>query len=421
MAILVASISGPQYIYPTYGTSLATKFQWTALQNSVVSTACFMGVSFSGPLCSWLIERFGFKSTLRLSALIGFFGNFMLAQTYRGVLASHFQLCAIYLVLTGFASSAAYLCALDSQSHNFRHHRGMAMGFTSATLGLCGLIFSQINDYFFKAENGGNDDTSVYQFLVFLSIVTSTGMLIPSFILGPLPDSSSDLHGIDEVVYQDISSYNPSDFDLTMDDDACSSNPTLVDDDDDDDNDTNNNIKDDTPLLLANNMIYKPTNYVQDVPVPETCEQSSISGLALFTHPISLTLFLALFVTLGVGYVYLASLGQILLSLPQGTISNPQHVRNTHVSLFSIANCAARAVFGTLSDVLKNQYGIHRLWLYWAGLLGLILAQLYLVMVVSSADALIPCTVGMALVYGLAFGVAPAATAEFGTEVSSSR
>ena len=60
-ALIVASVSGPQYIYPTYGTSLSERFNWTGLQNSFVSTACFVGVSFSGPLCAWMIENLGIK------------------------------------------------------------------------------------------------------------------------------------------------------------------------------------------------------------------------------------------------------------------------------------------------------------------------------------------------------------------------
>jgi hypothetical protein len=62
-----------------------------------------------------ILKTLSNTSTLRLSAFFGFFGNFLLAQTYYGTLPSHFQLCAMYLVLTGFSSSAAYLCALDSQ------------------------------------------------------------------------------------------------------------------------------------------------------------------------------------------------------------------------------------------------------------------------------------------------------------------
>lgn len=58
-ALIVALVSGPQYIYPTFGTSLDERFNWSALENSFVSTACFVGVSFSGPLCSWMIEHLG--------------------------------------------------------------------------------------------------------------------------------------------------------------------------------------------------------------------------------------------------------------------------------------------------------------------------------------------------------------------------
>ena len=60
-ALAVANISGPQYIYPTFGTSLAEKFQWNGLENSMVSTATFVGVSFSGPLCAWMVENLGIK------------------------------------------------------------------------------------------------------------------------------------------------------------------------------------------------------------------------------------------------------------------------------------------------------------------------------------------------------------------------
>lgn len=60
-ALLVASVSGPQYVYPTFGTSLNDRFNWTALENSIVSVSIFLGVSFSGPLCAWMIENLGIK------------------------------------------------------------------------------------------------------------------------------------------------------------------------------------------------------------------------------------------------------------------------------------------------------------------------------------------------------------------------
>lgn len=60
-AIFLANVSGPQYVFPTFGPSLATRFHWSSMENSVVGTAVFVGVSFSGPLCAWLVEHLGFR------------------------------------------------------------------------------------------------------------------------------------------------------------------------------------------------------------------------------------------------------------------------------------------------------------------------------------------------------------------------
>lgn len=53
--------------------------------------------------------------TLRVAAMLIFFGPFLVAQTYAGRLPNSFVLCTIYLVCMGFAGAAAYMCALDSQ------------------------------------------------------------------------------------------------------------------------------------------------------------------------------------------------------------------------------------------------------------------------------------------------------------------
>ncbi|CDS05417.1 hypothetical protein LRAMOSA07945 [Lichtheimia ramosa] len=350
-AILVANMSGPQYVYPSFGTSLAAKFNWTALQNSLVSTASFIGVSFSGPLCAWLVERFGIRGTLRLSGLLAFAGPFLLAQTYAGRLPSHFILCALYLVCLGVAGAAAYLCALDSQSHNFKSYRGMSMGVTSASLGLCGVVFSQIDDHFFT----DND----YGLLIFMATVMAGVMGLGAFILGPLTPKSDN----DQVA-------------------------------------VNHDADENAPLLPSNQ---RPRD---------------ISGFEFFTHPVGFSLFVSLFVCLGLGYVYLASIGQLLLALPtsDATTSSPQHLRNIHVSIFSLSNCAARAVNGILSDVLKKRWGVDRLWMFVGATAGLLATMSYLVTFVSTTEDLLPCTIAVAIMYGTVFGVSPAATTEFGTE-----
>lgn len=60
-AILVASVSGAQYIYPIYGTSLIHQFHWSSLENSIAGTSTFVGAVLSGPLCALFVEKFKFK------------------------------------------------------------------------------------------------------------------------------------------------------------------------------------------------------------------------------------------------------------------------------------------------------------------------------------------------------------------------
>ena len=125
-ALIVANVSGAQYVYPSFGTALAERFHWSALENSFVSTATFLGVSFSGPLCAKLVETFGIANSLRIAACFGFTGFMLLAQTYEGYLPHSFILCVFYLLLVGVGGATAYLVALDSQVCNeFAHPKGL--------------------------------------------------------------------------------------------------------------------------------------------------------------------------------------------------------------------------------------------------------------------------------------------------------
>ncbi|GAN06260.1 conserved hypothetical protein [Mucor ambiguus] len=396
-ALIVANVSGPQYIYPTFGTSLNDRFNWSAVQNSFVSTACFVGVSFSGPLCAWMIETLKIKKTLQVSALLMFLGPFLVAQTYAGRLPDSFILCAFYLICTGIAGAAAYLCALDSQSHNFKQRRGLSMGLTTASVGTCGVVFSQINDLLFGSERYEKDaptsNDSTYNFLIFIAFAMSVGILFGSFFLGPVQDRSRQ-----QVAYQQIDEeQQPLEHVNTFE---ASSSAVSVSD----------SIESD-PLLDVSNKLEE--NYPSE---------TVISGIKVLRHPIGLALFSTLFVVLGIGYIYLANIGQILnaISAPGNSAESTQHARNLHITLFSLGNCGSRAVFGALSDVLRNKFGIHRLWIFVFALISMLMTLTWLVSTSTAAmtpEKLIPCTVIISSAYGIAFGIGPAVTTEFGTEV----
>ncbi|KAG2231518.1 hypothetical protein INT48_002912 [Thamnidium elegans] len=411
-ALAVANVSGPQYVYPTYGTSLADKFGWNGIENSMVSTATFVGVSFSGPLNAWLVENLGIKKVASFSA---FTGLFLLAQTYAGYLSSHYMLCSIYLACTGAAGAASYICSLDSQAHNFKSHRGMSMGLTSASLGMSGLVFSQINDKFFKAAPD-EQDNSTFDFLLFIGCIVSVISFLGSFVLGPLQhdelvDIPSDLIQ-DEVVTQNlnqhryaesISSFSTSSTRFEEEEEEEESRPLL----------SKNVIPSADNVLLIKKIAYHQQQQQQ-----QEEEEPTISGIAFFLDPVGYSLALSLLVVLGLGYVYLANIGQLLITLspPDISVSDAQHLRNLHVSMFSIANCGSRAVFGTLSDILQRKAGVHRLWFFWSATVGLVISMVYLVTSVSNTDQLMISTITTAIVYGISFGVAPATISEFGTK-----
>jgi hypothetical protein len=125
------------------------------------------------------------------------------------------------------------------QVHNFRAHRGLTMGMTSAALSLCGLVFSQINDHYFT------EDSDTYAFLIFMALVVAGGQLAGSFSVRSF---NHDHEGTSHTVA------------VNSDEEA-------------------------TPLLNQ----------------PMKDEEPSKSGWRFFTDPIGFSLFLSLFVLLGVG------------------------------------------------------------------------------------------------------------------------
>ncbi|KAI9483318.1 MAG: major facilitator superfamily domain-containing protein [Benjaminiella poitrasii] len=346
---------------------------------------------------------FLFCRTLIISAFTAFTALFLLAQTYAGLFSSNYVLCSLYLACAGASGAASYLCALDSQAQNFKKHRGMSMGFTSASLGISGLVFSQINDRFFKSHQA--DDNSTFDFLMFVGSCVFVVTLFGSFILGPMEEE-------EEVIVRqqraDELAHNLKYNDYTQSIRSFSTSSTRFEDEEDD--------EEERPLLSKN--VIMSVDNISSIKKLGALEEDGISGVAFFSDPVGFSLAAALLVILGLGYVYLANLGQLVVSVSSRDLSlaEAQHLRNVHVSIFSIANCVSRALFGVLSDVLLRKAGVHRLWFFWSASLGLVVSMIFAITSVSTADELILCTVMTAIVYGITFGVAPAAISEFGTK-----
>ncbi|KAI8979212.1 major facilitator superfamily domain-containing protein [Mycotypha africana] len=416
-AQLVAIVSGPQYIYPTFGGALNDRFQWTPLECSFVSTACFIGVSFSGPLSSWMIAKSGIPWTLRISALLAFSGLSFVAETYVGRLPGYASLCTVYLIVTGFAGAAAYLCALDSQSYNFQQNRGLSMGLTTAAVGISGIVFSKINDNFFSttAKNSSDvlDDSlyndSVYHYLYFIACTMCLCKFLGSFFLGPI----HSLNDNDKYIYQALQSDES-----TLEFEANSSRIK---------NSGNCSENDLSLMLLKNTTQENDGDQLSTVHIASDCEsqlciqkdnESVATTAAFFKHSFGFSLFCTLFTVLGLGYIYLANIGKIIyssISLNGSTQELQQHLINLHVALFSLGNCGSRAIFGAVSDLMTQKVRLHRLWIFVVATVLMLTTATFLISYETiSASTLKLCTLSMASAYGIVFGVAPAATTEFG-------
>lgn len=288
----------------------------------------------------------------------------------------------------------------------------MSMGITSASLGISGLVFSQINDKFFKSDSSNDSDDSTFHYLLFIGSVVSVISFLGSFVLGPIlsSDESIDLPQEEEIIINNNLNQNR----YTQSISSFSTSSTRFDEEDQDQ---------ESRPLLSKNVIVSADNVfmIKKLAQQQQIEQeNSISGFAFFTDPVGYSLASALLIVLGVGYVYLANIGQLLVTLSpvDMSIGEAQHLRNFHVSMFSIANCCSRAVFGTLSDILQRKAGVHRLWFFWSAAVGLVISMTYLITCVSTTDGLLLCTIMTAITYGIAFGVAPATISEFGTKVN---
>ncbi|CEG83602.1 hypothetical protein RMATCC62417_17493 [Rhizopus microsporus] len=397
-ALLVANVSGPQYVYPTFGPSLANRFHWSSIENSVVGTSVFVGVSFSGPLCAYLVENYGFRITLTISAFITSICTFLLAATYQDRLPSSYILCAFYLVCMGASSAAAYICTLDSQAYNFKLYRGMSMGLTSASLGISGLVFSQINDKLFKPK-GDQDghDNSTFEFLIFFGCTAAAVTFLGSFILGPIEHTK---HKLSLMEQQPLVASNSANYASTAGSVySFSTSSTQYEEE-----------AQDAKGAPSKNVI----NYPKNIQIED--EEINLSGLIVFLDPIGFSLCLSLLIILGLGYVYLTNIGGLLISLSADrlTPNEAQHLRNLHISVFSVSNCVSRAVFGTLSDIFQRRIGIHRMWFIWFAAVGLMTSMVSLPISVSSDKDLMAYSVAIAIVYGIVFAIAPAIISEFG-------
>ncbi|KAG9291977.1 hypothetical protein G9A89_004915 [Geosiphon pyriformis] len=344
-AILISAICGTQYLFSVYGPALAHP-------------------DMSGPR----------KVTLFASVVI-FTSFFCLAFTYNGTLPPVFALCALYLFLTGAASSAGYMSVLTTQGKNFPNNRGVALGTPSAFFGLSAFIYSQVENFFFQGDT--------FNFILFLGISTGLCTFIGTcfLVIVPQPSLSSTTDHNEEHQSSSIS------------------------------NTTHHNER--TPLIS------------KDQKVPSQNELD-IGGWQLFHNNDARTLFLIMLLLGGSGLMYINNVGSIIKSLfelashPSKDTSEEnekeqelQMIQNFHVSLLSISSCLGRLTTGFFSDITKNAFQLRRLWYLVFASMIMCVGQLIGGFFVTRLEALWISTMLVGLGYGVTFGITPPICSEW--------
>ena len=221
LGILVMACSGTLYAYSVYDTDLSARLGYNGKDSSVIVGLGDAGLYLSGVASGWLVDVYGVMITSILSAVLMTGGYLAMAYTYsvraRAAARAHPRpralirrrrrrwgpwtvgagaaqgaienanvgLMGFYFMMVGVGSSGAYIAALWPNVRNFSpDHRGLVVGLLVAMTGLSALIFSQLHQAFFVADDNQQD---TFGFLVFMAIALGVITMVGAFTLVVVP------------------------------------------------------------------------------------------------------------------------------------------------------------------------------------------------------------------------------------------
>ncbi|CAG8540247.1 8455_t:CDS:2 [Paraglomus brasilianum] len=357
--ILIGLVSGTQYLFSAYGPALADRLNLSSTQTNVIASAGNYGLFLSSPFNGYLADNYGPRRVCLAGSVLISASFLGLALTYNGVLPSSFLLCAVYLMLTGIASSAGFMSAFTTSAKNFPNLRGVGLSIPLACFALSASIFSLVNSLFFK------DDT--YRFLVFIAISTGLCQFIGAYLLDPISlESITDSDSRDDL---NETTQRSSDASVEAETSGHGENRQLVQ-------------NEETPSLrrlsgVQSLEINTDSQLEQNEETPllkRLPTEPDISGRRLLLNGDAQLLFLAIFFLGGAGLMYINNVGTIVKLLyvsSSGNSPNPshelQHIQNLHVFLISIFSCIGRLSTGISSDITKSSewFGLKQFGFNW--------------------------------------------------------
>ncbi|CAG8623744.1 9952_t:CDS:2, partial [Paraglomus occultum] len=383
--LFIAIVSGTQYLFSAYGPALADRLKLSSTQTNIIASAGNYGLFLTSPINGYLADNYGPRRVCLAGSFLIFTSFLCLALTFDGLLPQSFLLCALYLMLSGVASSAGFMSALTTAvSVSIR------VGFVEYTYNSTAMDLSH--------------DT--YRFLLCIAISTGICQFIGSCLLDPISLESITDDDLSETTQQSSNASVEAETNRYRQLAQNEETPSL------------RSIPGEQRLEINTDAQSEQTPLLRQLP-----KEPEISGWRLILNNNAQLLFLAIIFLGGAGLMYINNVGTIAKLLYASSSRNRhgipnkshelQHIQNFHVFLLSIFSCTGRLSSGVLSDITRSMYDIRRLWfIIIAGVL-LLIGQILAGFIATSLKTLWLATICIGFGYGCIFGIAPAITSEW--------
>ncbi|RUP47225.1 hypothetical protein BC936DRAFT_145979 [Jimgerdemannia flammicorona] len=317
--------AGTLYMFSLYGQQFAARLHYTQTETNFVAIAGNYGMTFSGPLCGWVVDVFGPRRGSLLAAFFLATGYVAMALTYNEMLFSDsFILMSVYFAFVGTGGTFSYMSTISTLAKTFRTNRGVALGVPIAMYGLSALVWTAAGRFLFMGSDGLLDIPALLLFLGAGTCVINVNSA---------------------VWFAGAENAGKAAKDVVEDKDARGQSATEV-----------------TPLVGDQQ---EERMHMREE-VVDLEGEPDLSGLALFKNLEVWAFVVSLIFLSGPGFMVINSVGAILASLYQPTTTTQSSLaalQSTHVMILSALSSAGRIGGGVVSDFLKRHH-ISRLWSY---------------------------------------------------------
>lgn len=362
---------GTIYVYGAYSTQLAERLNLTATETSLIGMTGPVGVAMLGYVAGCIVDKYGMKLPTCSGTVVLLIGYSTLYHCYMYKISSVALLC-FALGMAGFGSTLVYQASVKTSAINFPNHRGTAVSVPMSAFGLSAFLFSTLAGLLYPGNTPG--------FLKLLTIL-ATGLCVLNipFIKTYEPEKVVDNDEENAPLLQQNNDHQQS-----------SAAPAYTETTPQQKNNNNNNVTEIKEDEIGGLEILKRARYWQH-----------FSMMALST---------------GAGQMYIYCVGYVaraLILANDGEVdpADVQRLQAVQVAIISVCNCATRMVAGVLSDYLKRNYGLQRLWVMYLSLI-LMSAGHVASMIVTNESHLWVVSTLIGLGYGVIFGIYPTIVSE---------